>query len=320
MNPTQVSPGAVGSVLHRVSGNIKSAAANGTPSNLGASSLGQVPYQSSTTNVSGAAVQSSPLASNQSINSGPPMSPSVIVQLSQHPYLSSHPSTPRRGRPPGSKNKSSASRDIIKSTETPDTQVKRRGRPPGSRNRSSIALGSLRATRTPSGLRRSAIPDDGLEVRVPSRDSSIAVPSPHNELAIPGPISKKSRDRGEQRPPTPPFVVFECQWKDCPAKLHNLEILRKHVFKVHGKPSADGKHACRWEDCGESQTQENEDTIMVDKAPEPIHRKFDSADSWKVHVEGSHIGPLAWTLGDGPTTYPDGTLPLTVPLFAFHPY
>ena len=320
MNPSQVSLGAVGSVLHRVSGNIISAAANGTPpSNLGATSLGQVPSQSSNTNVSGATVQSSPPANNQASNSGPPMSPSVIVQLSQHPHLSAHPSTPRRGRFPGSKNKSPASREVVKSTETPDTQVKRRGRPPGSRNRYSLTASSLRGTRTPSGLRRSAIPDDGLQVRVPSRDSSVAVPSHHNEPTIPGPIGKKSRNQSEQQPPNPPFVIFGCQWKDCPAKLHNLEVLRKHVFKVHGKPSADGTYVCRWEDCGDSQTQENGDTIMVDKAPEPIRRKFDSADSWKAHVESSHIGTLAWTLGDGPTTYPDGRLRLTILLFALRP-
>ena len=75
-------------------------------------------------------------------------------------------------------------------------------------------------------------------------------------------------------------IVFECKWKDCFARLHNLETLRKHVHKIHGIRGPSGRLECYWEGCG----------------------KFSFAERllWLNHVEQSHLGPVSWSLGDGP--------------------
>ncbi|KAI7376680.1 hypothetical protein KC336_g19715, partial [Hortaea werneckii] len=78
----------------------------------------------------------------------------------------------------------------------------------------------------------------------------------------------------------PKYQVFKCMWKDCHAELHNLETLKKHVIKLHGKPNADRKFECLWNDCN-----------VLPLADVTV---------WTNHFDRQHLQPIAWKQGDGP--------------------
>ena len=175
----------------------------------------------------------------------------------------------RRGRPVGSVNK-------IKTPE--DRSPKRRGRPVGSTNR-------------PSSLRKSHVPpEDGLRVfvepgKAKETGSVKTYLDPNDDEAESEGHERSSSKRpkrwSEESPPqpsSPVYQVYPCQWEDCVAELHNLDTLRKHVFKLHAKTS----HACRWHGCA-----------VEEEATE-------SLEALQNHLEKDHFGPLAWRLGDGP--------------------
>jgi hypothetical protein len=93
-------------------------------------------------------------------------------------------------------------------------------------------------------------------------------------------------------------AIFNCKWKDCFAKLHNLETLRKHVHRIHGTPQPSGLLECQWEGCGKSiRSLDKTKGAVVDKHQ---YLNFAQQEAWVNHVEQSHIGPVSWSLGDGP--------------------
>ncbi|KAJ9648074.1 hypothetical protein H2199_001851 [Coniosporium tulheliwenetii] len=94
------------------------------------------------------------------------------------------------------------------------------------------------------------------------------------------------------------YRVYKCRWQGCKAELHNLETLRKHVFKIHTTPTASGRWQCRWEGCGETVTVTDEATGEESDA----HRylEFGDGEKWRGHFGAAHLGELAWRLGDGP--------------------
>ncbi|PYI32625.1 hypothetical protein BP00DRAFT_148528 [Aspergillus indologenus CBS 114.80] len=73
------------------------------------------------------------------------------------------------------------------------------------------------------------------------------------------------------------YQVFGCQWTNCRARLHNLEGLKKHIFKVHVSQQL----TCGWKGCTH---------------PEPMP----AALLFK-HVKKDHLDSIAWRLGDGPS-------------------
>lgn len=77
--------------------------------------------------------------------------------------------------------------------------------------------------------------------------------------------------------PLPEFLVFNCLWANCQAELHNLNNLQDHVLKKHVPHNL----LCGWENC-ENQTP------------------MAAAAMWE-HVQDSHIKPIRWSHGDGPT-------------------
>ncbi|PYH49536.1 putative C2H2 finger domain protein [Aspergillus saccharolyticus JOP 1030-1] len=74
-----------------------------------------------------------------------------------------------------------------------------------------------------------------------------------------------------------PYQVFCCQWTNCRGELHNLEGLKKHIFKVHVSQQL----TCGWSGC-----------THLDPMP--------AAQLFK-HVKTNHLGSIAWRLGDGPS-------------------
>ncbi|KAF4218390.1 hypothetical protein CNMCM8980_002598 [Aspergillus fumigatiaffinis] len=74
-----------------------------------------------------------------------------------------------------------------------------------------------------------------------------------------------------------PYQVYTCGWENCQAELHNLEMLKKHIFKVHVPYTL----TCQWKDCT---FRENLPAVQLYK-----------------HVLSEHVVSIAWTLGDGPS-------------------
>ncbi|KAJ5811299.1 hypothetical protein N7474_007600 [Penicillium riverlandense] len=79
----------------------------------------------------------------------------------------------------------------------------------------------------------------------------------------------------DQAPPIN-WPVFACKWTKCPAELHNLETLNRHIVKLH----IPNNIKCGWEGC------KRQDGLPANEL-------------WK-HVQESHVSAVAWKLGDGP--------------------
>ncbi|RHZ48343.1 putative C2H2 finger domain protein [Aspergillus thermomutatus] len=74
-----------------------------------------------------------------------------------------------------------------------------------------------------------------------------------------------------------PYQVYACDWENCQAELHNLEMLKKHIFKVHVPYTL----TCQWKNCT---FRENLPAVHLYK-----------------HVLKEHVESIAWKLGDGPS-------------------
>ena len=95
----------------------------------------------------------------------------------------------------------------------------------------------------------------------------------------------------------PHYQVYPCKWRDCKSELDNLEKLKKHTLKDHGKPNSEGDYECHWADCG---TGEHIDANGNVGAGDDGVTSFETTDHWFKHVNKAHIQEVAWKLGDGP--------------------
>lgn len=98
----------------------------------------------------------------------------------------------------------------------------------------------------------------------------------------------------------PRFQSYKCKWLNCTAELHNLDTLRKHVFKVHRKETPLNTLECLWGDCGKEVTNFDPNTNMRIEKHTPY--AFDLESNWKGHIQQNHFEPLSWELGDGPAS------------------
>ncbi len=101
--------------------------------------------------------------------------------------------------------------------------------------------------------------------------------------------------------PEPKFVPFVCEWKDCPAELHNLDTLRAHLVTVHLKKQHNGSPlVCLWRKCHQETKVVNVQTGL----PKIIDKGFDfnTKDEWMNHIQEAHLKKVAWYQGDGPKT------------------
>ncbi|KAM5434261.1 hypothetical protein MferCBS31731_006755 [Microsporum ferrugineum] len=104
------------------------------------------------------------------------------------------------------------------------------------------------------------------------------------EIVIPTVTSQK---------PSNKYQIYECRFDDCGAKLHNFEIFRKHVLKLHGRPEQD-QAVCMWAGCA-----------SLVQSGQTEQRTF-SPESLREHLDSVHLSPLAWKLGDGPKSVSSG--------------
>lgn len=98
----------------------------------------------------------------------------------------------------------------------------------------------------------------------------------------------------------PQYQSYKCKWLNCKADLHNLDTLKKHVFKVHRKETPHNTLDCLWDDCGKEVTNFDPLTNMRLERNQPY--SFDLESSWRSHIQQSHFDPLSWELGDGPAS------------------
>ena len=100
-------------------------------------------------------------------------------------------------------------------------------------------------------------------------------------------------------PPEPKFIPFICEWKDCPAELHNLDTLRAHLHTVHlKKQPPGGPYGCLWRKC--YQEHKVVDAEMGASKFGQNGVKFKTKEEWRNHVKMAHLDSVAWHQGDGP--------------------
>ncbi|KAM0369006.1 hypothetical protein ACHAPK_006670 [Fusarium culmorum] len=150
------------------------------------------------------------------------------------------------------------------SNATSTTPARGRGRPKGSTNKLKGLPGTAAAGRQTRQLKPRPYPE-GF-VGFPKRRGR--PPKPQS----PPPRELYNRTNVQ-------FFPFLCEWMDCKAELHNLETLRRHVYKVHGDSVE-----CLWGKCG-----------RLEEPPE-----FEDNEGFNDHVEEAHLVPLLWHVGDGP--------------------
>ncbi|KAL2356709.1 hypothetical protein BJ546DRAFT_838331 [Cryomyces antarcticus] len=164
------------------------------------------------------------------------------------------------------------------------TPIKKQGRPVGWRkiiHGSAAFTDRTKATPTMSSSPRNA--------RTPTNASATT-----STKRSRGSTAKKAKDD-----PQPACLVFKCQWRDCKAELHNLETLREHVTKLHGKPAIHGGYDCFWDGCRQATASVGE-RGKGKAAMKHASVDFSTQPEWSNHMEKVHFNPLAWSLGDGP--------------------
>ena len=212
---------------------------------------------------------------SKSVLPNKPMSSALLDSLSpSSPALSTPPSQKRevvhgrKGRPPGAKNKQPrADKGVPKGSKSTSPLIAKPMRPP---------LPVESTPRRSSGLRNAISPTDGIAVVVHSRSPSVAGSGPQ--------FSSKVDVKIEDTVST--YKSYKCGWEQCPAELHNLETLRKHVRK-HCK-SLDKPFPCKWVQCGNT----------AYRAGVRKWLKYNDEAAWDRHVETKHIRAVAKAQGD----------------------
>jgi hypothetical protein len=192
----------------------------------------------------------------------------------------------RRGRPPGAKNRNTRpDKGTPKKNKAPLAQPQPQGQSPQDtamadtqdpsalldivipiethaapvRTPSSSLQDRPRISTTPagpSGLGQAMSPSvGGIAVVIPSRSPSVMEGSPVKSVSLsankapPNPAPKTSMKQS----PAPSYKVYQCRWDRCPAELHNIDTLRKHVRKHRHVRDFDVAFIpCLWGTCGDS--------------------------------------------------------------------
>lgn len=255
------------------------------------------------------------------VNSASPASLRAIASPSAPPITSaSTPTLKRRGPPP--KFGVSGATDARDARATPPTiRDRERGRPssstigtpqsqpPMATNSKSIGYSAFRETQygpdgtplpkkkgRPVGWRKSVHSKEAqarasgatLQPTSGPRPSVLRTSQASNGVVL---INSRSPSVASPRKAPVSYSVYKCQWENCAAELHNMETLRKHVFKFHYTQNINRKWPCYWGAC-----QENE-RFIDPRTGRP--NGFSVSEDLKDHIEFAHLGPKSWELGDG---------------------
>ncbi|TQS38566.1 hypothetical protein Golomagni_00925 [Golovinomyces magnicellulatus] len=116
----------------------------------------------------------------------------------------------------------------------------------------------------------------------------------------------KTRTHREVPVPDPVYYPFKCEWEGCRAELMNMEILRKHLYVVHGRRLECGGRRCLWRKCGESWNNARRESCSTthsdndDDSISDLRIIYPTRREWKEHIEERHLIPFSWHMGDGP--------------------
>ena len=213
------------------------------------------------------------------------------------------PSKPRRGRPPrqslpdsdlltNNANTSNAS----SKANTPARHTSARPATPSSApapmasSSGGIGYSAFPAQLKPDGTKKKGRPF-GWKKSVHSREAQ-GLPKATHPTPVPSRLNQTSTPKQAQEV-VPHYQEYKCQWDGCNSLLINLDTLKRHLVKVHGKESEGGEYTCWWEDCK-----------GVKKAGAAAGRvvpaTFQDIETWVLHIDEKHVRPIAWKLGDGP--------------------
>ena len=227
----------------------------------------------------------------------------------QTPSLSQSSPKKRRGRPPRSSLPDSATGPLTNSSLGANTPRQTSSRPatpssapaPGAANMSSSVGYATFNQVGPDGKKKKGRPF-GWRKDVHSREAQ-GLPKAYTgaKPSLPSRL-KQSTPAAVGRPPKqeqildPLYQVYRCEWAGCKAELHNLDTLKKHLVKVHGKKDEDegGAYKCWWKDCKAQKRPEGKQGV-VEEVP-----RFEDIEPWIQHIDAEHWRPIAWKLGDGP--------------------
>jgi hypothetical protein len=189
-------------------------------------------------------------------------------------------STPRRGRPP------KRSSFVI---EIPTLTPEKRGRPFANQQKTPSTDPNYKKRGRPFATAESAA-KAAAKAAAAGSDSADGISKKRGRPF-------KVRTQLDVPVPEPVFIPFICEWKDCPAELHNLETLVAHVFNVHNKKQTSGSRLCLWGKCGVKHGPSDETT---DSQNHDEPNEFKTMAEWKDHINQRHLIPFAWHMGDGP--------------------
>lgn len=134
----------------------------------------------------------------------------------------------------------------------------------------------------PSSLRNAMTPVDGIAVVIPSRSPSVMdnnspAASIRSSSKITVPFSTSKPKIKQSTPPPSSYKVYKCQWDKCPAELHNLDILKKHMRKHRSEADFKIKaHPCLWKGCSTYNS---------------TRPTFGSVEEWDSHILSKHVEP-----------------------------
>lgn len=132
----------------------------------------------------------------------------------------------------------------------------------------------------------------GWRKNIHSREAQGLAPAKSASAGVkPKPAVPKQPEKLQE----PNYQIYRCKWLGCAAELHSLDVLKKHMIKVHGRPDGEDLFECLWQDC-ESKTKRvtGPGRTRLDNAT------FSDIGGWLSHVDKEHLQPVAWRLGDGP--------------------
>lgn len=196
----------------------------------------------------------------------------------------------RVGRPPGAKNRHPRSDKGVPKKRPMQFETTGMSSPSKPNTPASAAAKETLALRRPNASNPSA----GISIVLPTRSPSVAqshssflhrqrmaVPNHHN--------SNSSGGRGgiDEAPfsalPPKTFEALKCRWEGCPAELHNLETLWKHIRKHRTR--LEKPYTCKWAGCAIGGDGGGGNGVL--------RFRTHDMEAWDRHMETEHLRSFA---------------------------
>ncbi|KAG8527739.1 uncharacterized protein KY384_007893 [Bacidia gigantensis] len=193
----------------------------------------------------------------------------------------------RKGRPPGAKNRNPRSDKGVSKRKSQAHELQQPLEPFITASLDQVKSEASTPTRLHGQQSEITPTSSRIAIVVPTRSPSISNPDSGRKNSI-------EQGKNGKRPSSPSYTVYKCHWERCPAELHNIEILHKHVRKQHRERLGKGPWACKWADCSVQLSSAHPNQVGEDDELAAVQRlMFDNEDAWDDHVEEKHLSPYA---------------------------